>query len=34
MFDAVDFNPVIVVINAVENTVLAYANPPSRTHVA
>ena len=34
MLDAVDFNPMSLVINAIEDAVLAYANPPSWTHLA
>ena len=34
MLDAVDFNPILVVINAIEDAVFAYANPPSWTHPA
>lgn len=34
MLDTVDFNPVLVVINAIEDTIFAYANPPSWTHLA
>ena len=34
MLDAVDFNPTLVVVNAIEDSVFAYASPPSRTHLA
>ncbi len=34
MLDAVDFNPALVIVNAIEDAILACANTPSRPRLA